>query len=77
MWSTTLPAFAARWLQEQPLGARQLDELAAAGDHAPLEVDLDVVEADDARTRWGTQIHRRITARTRAASSSGWNGLAM
>src|SRR5438105_9047313 len=35
-------------LQEQPLGPRQLDQLAVAGDHPPLEIDLDVVELDDA-----------------------------
>ena len=62
-------------LQEQPLGARELDELAVAGDHAPLEVDLDVVERDDARRRAAAPDERRMTARTRAASSSGWNGL--
>ena len=40
-------------LEEQPLGARQLHELAVPGDHAPLEVDLDVVELDDAGARLG------------------------
>ena len=35
-------------LEEQPLGPRQLDELAAAPDHPPLQVDLDIVEGDDA-----------------------------
>ena len=35
-------------LQEQPLGPRQLDELAVTRDEATLEVDLDVVEGEDA-----------------------------
>ena len=64
-------------LEEQPLGARELHQLAAARDHPPLEVDLDVVEADDARAGLRRRDERRMTARTRAASSSGWNGLAM
>ena len=38
-------------LEQQPLGARELHELAVARDHAPLEVDLDVVERQHARTR--------------------------
>src|SRR4029079_3071552 len=38
-------------LEEQPLGAGELDQLAVARDHAPLEIDLDVVELDDARAR--------------------------
>ena len=42
-------------LEEQPLGPRQLDELAVAGDHAPLEVDLDVVEGEDAGARRGAR----------------------
>ena len=63
-------------LEQQPLGPRELDELAVAGDHPPLEVDLDVVEGDDARRRASRPDERRMTARTRAASSSGWNGLA-
>ena len=63
-------------LQEQPLGAGELDELAVARDHAPLEVDLDVVEPDDPGPGRGARGRRR-TARTRAASSSGWKGLAM
>ena len=35
-------------LEEEPLGTRQLDELARPLDHPPLEVDLHVVEADHA-----------------------------
>jgi hypothetical protein len=38
-------------LEEEPLGPRQLDQLAATPDHPPLEVDLDVVEGDDAGSR--------------------------
>ena len=63
-------------LEQQPLGPGQLHQLAVAGDHPPLEVDLDVVELDDAGARLRAA-ERRMTARTRAASSSGWNGLAM
>ena len=48
-----------------------------AGDHPALEVDLDVVEGEDARSPAAAPDERRRTARTRAASSSGWNGLAM
>ena len=40
-------------LEEQPLGTRELDQLAAARDHPPFEVDLHVVEADDAGTGLG------------------------
>ena len=64
-------------LEQQPLGARQLDQLAVAGDHPALEVDLDVVELRGCRRPAGRRTTRRRTARTRAASSSGWNGLAM
>ena len=42
-------------LEEQPFGARQLDQLAVAGDHAPLEVDLDVVEREHAGARLGAR----------------------
>src|SRR6185369_9335013 len=42
-------------LEEQPLGARQLDQLAATADHPALEIDLDVVERDDARSGLDTR----------------------
>src|SRR4029078_6908346 len=38
-------------LEQEPFGPRQLDALAVAGDHPALEVDLDVVELEDARPR--------------------------
>ena len=38
-------------LEQEPFGPRQLDELAIARDHPALEVDLDVVELEDTRTR--------------------------
>jgi len=63
-------------LQEQPLCARQLDQLPVAGHHPALEVDLDVVELEDARARLRAGRPPQDRA-TRAASSSGWNGLAM
>ena len=47
VWRTTLPGVRGEVLEEQPLGPRQLDELAVAGDHPALEVDLDVVELED------------------------------
>jgi len=38
-------------LEQQPLGSRELDQLAAAANHPSLQVDLDVVEGDDAGSR--------------------------
>ena len=42
-------------LEEEPFGPRQLDQLAVAGDHPALEVDLDVVEREHAGARLGAR----------------------
>ena len=42
-------------LEEKPFGAGQLDQLAVAQDHPALEVDLDVIEADDPGARCGAR----------------------
>ena len=62
-------------LQEQPFRPRKLHQFLLR-DHPPLQIDLDVVEGEDPGTGQAPD-DRRSTARTRAASSSGWNGLAM
>jgi hypothetical protein len=38
-------------LEEQPLRAGKLDEVTVAGHDPALEIDLDVIEPDDARAR--------------------------
>ena len=48
VWRTTLPGCVGQVLEQQPFRPRQLDELAVAADHPSLEVDLDVVEREDA-----------------------------
>ena len=49
VWRTTLPAFAARCWRSSHSVRESWTSSPDAGDHAPLEVDLDVVEADHAR----------------------------
>src|SRR5206468_660613 len=49
--SADLAGVGGEMLEEQPFRPRQLDELAPATDHPPLEVDLDVVEGDDTCAR--------------------------
>ena len=60
-----MPGVRGQVLEQQPLGPRELDQLPVPGDHPPLEVDLDVVEREDAgaRARAGRAAQDRADAR--------------